>query len=64
MITATLDKKVIGRKLVCQQCGHEWHARIEGRDPIMCANHCKNGWYWNVSPDLIPANKPKHRKRR
>lgn len=58
------SNKPIGRECVCRHCGHKWHARVAGRDPICCPKHCEMQWYWNVDPKLLPESKTKQRKNR
>jgi hypothetical protein len=55
-----LLEKPIGRQVECKQCEHTWHARIAGRDPLICPA-CRS-WYWNIAPELAP--KPTFRKKR
>jgi len=62
-LTAVITGKPMGRKLVCKQCGHKWHARVEGRDPLICPARCQYEWYWNVDPKLLTEKQKKNKRR-
>lgn len=57
-----LLEKPIGRQITCKQCGHLWHARVAGRDPLICPL-CRS-WYWNVDPELTPKHSPRKKSGR
>jgi len=60
MFPPAIDKP-IGRKITCGHCGRFWHARIEGRDPIICPK-CLC-YYYLLPIDIAPCkHNPTHPK--
>ncbi len=56
MTSALEELKAVGRLLTCLRCGHEWHARVGGRDPSGCPAHCQFQHWWNTPYDLLPKH--------